>query len=171
MASAESQKPSCPICKQSDQVKTTQSAFSAGVARCAPPDMPTKQVHMMSYITVGMVMVGICIFFVIILIGTEANLGIVVDGIIVSITLICTVAALVLSYIAFQRVVKGDNEASLRYPAWDRAMETWRSLYYCSRDDAVFNPKSNKVLSNEQLLALRSSEDEQLAPAKPALAQ
>jgi hypothetical protein len=36
-------------------------------------------------------------------------------------------------------------------------MVTWRSLYYCSHDDVVFNPKANKVVTNEQLAALRAS--------------
>jgi hypothetical protein len=53
-------------------------------------------------------------------------------------------------------VVKGDNEATLRYPAWDRAMAAWRSLYYCGRDDVVFNPKTDAVLSDEELASMRS---------------
>jgi hypothetical protein len=170
MASAESQKPTCPVCKQADQVKSIQAAYDSGVARCAPPDMPTRNVSMFKLMMVGIFIVGICSFLIIVLIGSqEANMDIVYATILVSITLVCIVTALVLSFIAFQRVVRGDAETTVRYPAWDRAMEQWRALYYCSRDDAVFNPQTNKVVSKEQLAALRSM-DEQEAAAKSTLA-
>jgi len=170
MASAESHKPNCPVCKQADQVKTIQAAYDSGVARCAPPDMPTRHVSMFKLMIVGIFIVGICSFFIIVLIGgMEANLDVVYTTILVSIALVCIVTALVLSFIAFQRVVNGDAEATVRYPAWDRAMEQWKALYYCSRDDAVFNPQINKVVSDEQLATLRSM-DEKEATAKSALA-
>jgi hypothetical protein len=57
----------------------------------------------------------------------------------------------------------------VRFPAWDRAMERWRSLYYCARNDVVFNPQTNKVVGDEQLAALRSM-DEKEASAKSSLA-
>jgi hypothetical protein len=170
MASAESQKPTCPVCKQADKVKTVQAAYDSGVARCAPPDMPTRNVSMFKLMIVGIFIVGICSFLIIVLIGgMEANMDIAYATILVSITLVCIVTALVLSFIAFQRVVRGDIETTVRYPAWDRAMEQWRILYYCSRDDAVFNPQNGKVVSDGQLKALRSI-DEAEAAQKSALA-
>jgi hypothetical protein len=170
MASAESQKPTCPVCKQADQVKTVQAAYDSGVARCAPPDMPTRNVSMFKLMIVGIFIVGMCSFLIIVLIGSmEANLDIVYATILVAITLVCIITALTLSFIAFQRVVRGDAETTVRYPAWDRAMEQWRALFYCSRDDVVFNPQTSKVVSNEQLTALRSM-DEKEAAAKSTLA-
>ncbi|HCI81690.1 MAG TPA: hypothetical protein DHW02_18590, partial [Ktedonobacter sp.] len=62
-------------------------------------------------------------------------------------------------YIAFQRVVKGDAEATERFPAWDRAMAAWKLLDYCKRDDVVFDPRNNKVITNEALAALRSMQE------------
>ena len=56
---------------------------------------------------------------------------------------------------AFQRIVRGDNEAAQLYPAWDKATTTWRNLYYCSRDNIVFDPKTNTEVSNNQLASLR----------------
>jgi len=156
MANAESQKPSCPVCKQADQVKTMGEAYDSGVARCAPPDMPTKTVGMARTIFFCTVLVGICVFSILVLIGSEANLGIVIDGILVSVTLISILTALVLSYNAFNRVVKGDNEATERFPAWDRATAIWKSLYYCSRNDLVFDPNTGRVLSEKDLATLRS---------------
>jgi hypothetical protein len=58
---------------------------------------------------------------------------------------------------AFQRIVRGDNESAKLYPAWDKATATWKSLYYCSRDNIVFDPKTNTEISNNQLASLRAS--------------
>ncbi len=164
MASAENQRPTCPICDQSDQVKTMQAAYDSGVARCAPPDMPTRKISMMKYIIFGGVTVGICVLLIIILIGSEApGVGSIAQWIIVALTFIAVVAALVISYIAFDRVVKGDAEATVEFPAWDRATNTWKSLYYCARDNAVFNPETNSVVSEEQLALLRTQDPTQAA--------
>jgi hypothetical protein len=170
MASAESQKPTCPVCNRTDQVKTLQAAYDSGVARCAPPDMPTRNVSMFKLMSVGILVVGICAFLIIVLIGgMESHMDELYAGILVGVTLVCIVTALVLSFVAFQRVVRGDAETTVRFPAWDRAMEQWRSLYYCARNDVVFNPQTNKVVGDEQLAALRSM-DEKEASAKSSLA-
>ena len=161
MASAESQKLTCPVCNRSDDVKTMQAAYESGVDKCAPPDMPTKRVSMMPYVISGAIIVGICIFLIIVLVGSyESNLPAVVQWVLLAVTLICIVIALGLSYYAFQRIVKGDNEASELYPAWDSAMVTWRSLSYCAHDDVVFNPKTSATLTEKQLAALRSMSEE-----------
>jgi hypothetical protein len=158
MASAESQKPICPVCQQADQVKTMQAAYSTGVARCAPPDMPTRNVSMMRPLVISGVLVGICVFLIVTFIGgLENGVPRIIQFILAVITLIFIVSALVNSYMAFQRIVRGDNESAELYPAWDKAMATWRSLYYCSRNDVVFDPKTNKEISDNQLASLRAS--------------
>jgi hypothetical protein len=78
-------------------------------------------------------------------------------GIFLSITVICIIGVLAVSFYAFQRVVRGDVETTLQFPAWDRATATWRSLYYCSRDDIVFDPKTDRAITSEQLATLRAS--------------
>ena len=157
MASAEHQLPACPVCKRSDQVKTTKAAYNSGVALAAPPDLPTKNVLMMPYVSACMVLVGIFVFLVIVFIGGLEN-GLPPSFMwpLVTLTIVSILTALVVSYIAFQRVVHGDNEAALRYPAYDQAMNTWSHLYYCSRDIVVFDPQSHKALSKEQITTLRA---------------
>jgi hypothetical protein len=171
MASAESQTPTCPVCNQSDQVKTMQAAFASGVTRCAPPDMPTRNVSMMKYIISGGVAIGICLFLIIVLIGSEANVNIVVQSVLVGLTFVCIVVTLVISYMAFQRVVKGDAEATVQFPTWDRAMNTWKNLYYCARNDVVFNPATNAVLSEQQLALLRTLDEKQAAVESATIAR
>jgi len=171
MASADNQKPACPICNQSDQVKTMQAAYESGVARCAPPDMPTRKISMMKYILGGGLVVGLCSFLIIILIGSESpSIGSIIQWIIVVVTFICIVTVLAISYFAFDRVVKGDAEATVQFPAWDRAMSTWQSLYYCARDNAVFDPATNAVVSEEQLTLLRSFDTTQAAVETASMA-
>lgn len=164
MASAESQKPTCPVCSRSDDVKTMQAAYESGVDKCAPPDMPTKKVSMMPYIIISAFLVGVCIFLIIVLIGgysgLQTGLPVAFQYVLLAITLACIVTALGLSYYAFQRVVKGDNEASVLFPAWDRAMATWRSLSYCAHDNTVFDPQTGGTLTEKQLAELRSMSDQ-----------
>ncbi len=155
MASTENSIPTCPVCKQSDLVKTTQAAYASGVARCAPPEMPTRNVHMMPYISAGVVLIGILVFTLIAIV-VSGGMAASFMGIFLSLTVVCIIGVLALSFYAFQRVVNGDVETTLLFPAWDRATATWRSLYYCSRDDVVYDPKAKKVVSNEQLAALHA---------------
>src|SRR5947199_8587541 len=119
MASVESQIPNCPICKRSYQTKTTQAAYDAGIARCAPPDMPTKKVSMLKYILFSTIIVGICVFLIIVLIGgMESEFNIYGMGILVTITLVCIITTLALSYMAFQRVLQVGEEPITLNPVW-----------------------------------------------------
>jgi hypothetical protein len=46
-------------------------------------------------------------------------------------------------------------KAQAQVPAWERAMATWRQLYYCGRDDMVFIPgKPNTLVPAEQMARL-----------------
>jgi hypothetical protein len=74
-----------------------------------------------------------------------------------ALAMLSIITTLVVSYLAFQRVVRGDNEASLRFPAYDQAMNTWSHLYYCSRDKVVFDPEAEKALSKEDITRLQTS--------------
>ena len=152
----EVQKPLCPLCRQADQVKTLQAAYESGVQRFAPPPMPVKQVSMIKYIGASVVVITICSFFVIVLLGT--NLPDTVRYIQAGITIAAIVAVLVIAWIAFQRVVQGDAESQQLFPAWDQAMENWSRLRYCTRDNIVFDPQQNKAISDEALVTLLAVE-------------
>ena len=168
MVSAEAQKPLCPVCHQADKVKTLQAAYNEGLERFAPPPMPGKTVSMVRYMVVSMLIIGICIFFILVLVGSEsfgptfswAELALVL------LTLTAIVTGLILSYVAFTKVVNGDMEAQKRYAAWDHAMQNWNRLRYCARDDVVFDPQTGKTVSQETLSSLLSTEvkeEEQVA--------
>lgn len=158
------QQPLCPVCHRADKVKSLEAAYNSGIERFAPPPMPTKTVSMMKLLSVGMVIVGLCVFFIIILIGSESfgpnfSIG---ELILVLITLICIVATLALSFVAFVRVQQGDKEMEKQYPLWDKALANWGRLRYCSRDDIVFDPQTNKTITEEQLNMLTSTSLQQI---------
>jgi hypothetical protein len=151
--------PPCPVCHKTDQVRKAQAAYEAGVEQLIPPTMPGGTVSMMRFMVIAMALVALGAFFILVLSGNggfESFPGL-VQILQVVITLAFIVTALVHSLIAFLRVVQGDLEAQKYYPAWDQAMENWRRLYYCARDKVVFDPKTNKVLSDAELKTLLST--------------
>lgn len=158
----ESPKPLCPVCHKGDQVQKLQAAYAAGVERLAPPAMPVSTASMSNSIVIGMSIVGVGVFFIIVLIGSEsgafgADISIPLL-ILVGVTLVAIVIALVLSFMAFQHVLRQDEVSQERFPLWDEALEHYRRLYYCARDNEVFDLQANKTLSEEALASLLSTE-------------
>lgn len=171
VTSAPKQQTLCPVCHRADKVKTLQTAYNEGMQRFAPPPMPTNNVPMIKLLSFGMVIVGLCVFFIIVLIGSESfgQAFSTPELILVSITLICIVAALSITWIAFTRVQKGDNEVVKQYPLWDQALANWGRLRYCSRDDVIFDPVTNKTISEEQYKRLTSTDMQQIEESAATL--
>jgi hypothetical protein len=157
------QKPACPVCRQSDKVTTLQAVFNQGVERFAPPPVPTPRISIFRIMVFNMLIVGLCIFFILVLVGSESfgygfSIG---ELVLVILTLACIVTALVLSYLAFTKVVKGDREVEKLYPGYDRAMAEYNRLRYCSRDDVIFDPQNGKIITEEALAAMIHAEVQQ----------
>jgi hypothetical protein len=123
---------------------------------------------MMPYIGGGMVITGILVFFIIVLVAS-GSMSPLIMTIYLVITIICIIGVLAVSFYAFQRVVKGDAEATRCLPAWDQAMSTWRNLSYCSRDDVLFDSKTNKIFTNEQFAALQATSKEAQPTVQPSI--
>jgi hypothetical protein len=168
MTSSQKVSSPCPVCQQTDQVMPLQVAYETGVEqRFAPPPMPVAKVGMMKSIVVGLaiVFVGSFIILTFATVGGYGSWPQPLQIMLAVLVIAGIVTALVLSFLAFQRVVKGDNQTLQYLPAWDEAMEKWRDLYYCRRDDVVFEPKTNKTLSDaavKSMLTVNTS-----APAQP----
>jgi hypothetical protein len=159
MVASRKQQPTCPVCHKSDQVKTMQAAYIAGNHHYAQPVMPVANVPMSKYVVIGMVLVGLGAFFIFVLSAIPgSNFNPSIEWVQVIVTLLFIVAALVLSLIAFLRVVKGDNDTRRYLPAWDRAMENWRHLYYCARDNVVFDPQADRSLSDASVRSLLATD-------------
>ncbi len=144
MVSSRRQSATCPVCNRSDQVKTLRLAYGTHDISFGPPPMPESQASMMKYLTFGMVLVGVCVFFIILtLSGTGSGFSWWQMGI----TLTCIIAALLLSIAAIRHIGQGDEAARRLYPAWDKAMANWQRLQYCARDKVFFDPQTSKTLS------------------------
>lgn len=161
-----SQVQQCPVCHQADKVQSLQVAFNQGLDRFAQPKVPDKTVSMLRFMLTGVLIVGICVFFILVFIGSET--GVFSDAfsipelLLVSITLIGIITALVLSFVAFNRVLRSDQEAEKHYASWDQAMENWKRLRYCARDNVVFDPQTNKTISEENLTSLLDTETQKV---------
>ena len=160
MVTRESQLPLCPVCHKADKVKKLEAAYNEGLERFAPPPMPGKTVSVLRYMVISMILVGLFIFFILVLVGSESfgqGFSFVELALVLGATA-SIIAALVLSYIAFTKVVRGDQEASKHYADWDLAMERYGRLRYCSRDNVVFDPQTQRTVSVEELASLMSTE-------------
>ena len=157
MASSQKVSSPCPVCQQTDQVMPLQVAYETGAEqRFAPPPMPVAKVGMMKSILVGMAIVFVGSFIIVTFatVGGYGSWPQSVQIVLVVLVIAGIVTALVLSFLAFQRVVKGDNQTLQFLPAWDEAMESWRNLYYCKRDDVVFDAHSNKTISDAEVKSM-----------------
>lgn len=160
------QLPVCPICHKDDQVKTAQAAYEGGVSQVVPPPLPGQTAAMMPWIVTGVVIYGGANFYLLVQLGggpgfsswpfplQELEVGI-LEGMLVLV--------LVLSFIAFRRVVQADRETEWLYPAYDEAMGHWRGLYHCARDKVVFDPQQDKVLSHSELQTLLAVQRKSIA--------
>ena len=168
MASSQKVSSPCPVCQQTDQIMPLQVAYETGAEqRFSPPPMPVSKVGMMKSIVVGLaiVFVGSFIILTFATVGGYGSWPQPVQIALVVIVIAGIITALILSFLAFQRVVKGDNQTLQYLPAWDEAMENWRNLYYCRRDDVVFDPHTNKTIADaavKSMLTVNTS-----APAQP----
>lgn len=149
MVSSRRQLSPCPVCNRADQVRKMQAAYEAGELHIAPPPMPESHASMMKYVGVGMILVGVAVFFVIIMLSSDGF-----SWLQMAITLACIVAALILSFLAIRRLGQGDEEARQRYPIWDQAMANWTRLRFCARDKVIFDPQSKKLLPESAVKAL-----------------
>ena len=157
MASSQKVSSPCPVCQQTDQVMPLQVAYETGAEqRFAPPPMPVSKVGMMKSIVVGLaiVFVGSFIILTFATVGGYGSWPQPLQIMLVALVIAGIVTALILSFLAFQRVVKGDNQSLQYLPAWDEAMESWRNLSYCRRDDVVFDPQTNKAISDAEVKSM-----------------
>jgi hypothetical protein len=161
MVTTPAQKVLCPVCHQADMVKKVPAAYESGVTRLMPPAMPVAKVGILIYVIIGGALVSVGSFFILVLSGTNGYGSwptfVQVIQVVLTILAICT--ALALSLVALLRVVRGDLKSQKLLPAYDEALENWRRLYYCKRDDVVFDSQTNKTISDATFKSLTSIED------------
>ena len=72
MVTRETQLPLCPVCHKADKVKKLETAYNEGLERFAPPPMPGKTVSVVRYMVSSMILVGLFIFLILVLVGSES---------------------------------------------------------------------------------------------------
>lgn len=164
--------PICPICHKSDQIRTIQAAFDTGLEEIAPPAMPENTARMAPWIIAGFAIYLAGNLYLFVELGRNETTGSTLLLIQVAsfvLNLLALLAGLVLSFIAVLRVSRADTAVMERYPSWDRAMEVWNRLYYCLRDHIAIDSEENRALSDEQLRALISTEEQEPRRQRPLL--
>lgn len=153
MVSSRRQPTSCPVCNRTDYVKKMQAAYNSGEQQFAPPAMPESHASMMKYICTGICLVAVGAFLTMVLLSANGfaalgSMALVVSVIQAVVTILFILAALVLSFFAIRRIGQSDEEARQLYPVWDQAMANWDRLQFCARDKVIFDPATNKVLTD-----------------------
>ena len=154
------QVPPCPVCHQTDQVRDVQTAFDLGIERLAPPPMPRSTARMMPWIVVGFLVYLSANFYLLVQLAGPAGFSawpLPLQILEVAAILLSVLVALALSFIAFPRVMRRDQEVARRYSAWERAMNNWHQLYYCLRDNVVFD-SDQRIISDAQLRSLLATD-------------
>ena len=142
-------------------------AYESGVTRLAPPVMPVARVGMIRFMIAGFALVTVGVFLILIWSGTVfGQWPMAVQVTQVVLTILAIVAALGLSLYAFLRVVAGDLKSQKYLPAYDEALAKWNNLYYCKRDDVVFDPQTNKTIPDGTLHDMLTI-DTNAAPPEP----
>src|SRR5579884_992088 len=167
MAATMGQKPVCPVDKNAKVIRLS-AAYQSGMVPYGPPAMPGKKITMIQFISIGVVVVGICVFLILVFVGSE-SFGPGFEPwelVLVVLSLLGIIATLVLSFFAFTRVMRGDLAAQKHYGAWDSAT----AIYNRPQDNVIFDPQTNKVVSPQQLNTLietvqQEQEQTQSAPA------
>lgn len=145
----------CPRCGRVDRVQRVSAVVSAGIStgiggtrqmlmsqRLAPPEQPMYRSPMRGFPLVLLVLA--------LALGVAALLVprwfAAVHLPLPALFLTPAVLALVWTLFSSQR---GRARVRWAMPAWERAIARWYELYYCGRDDGVYLPGDNELVSVE----------------------
>jgi hypothetical protein len=154
----------CPKCEKDDQVQKVTSIVTSGSAtayhkvdgfaggsgtsvsqtqlakRLAPPSKPISNgINGVPPVMAMLILVGggLLIAFVLFSLPANDNLGYV--GIALFLGIVIWISS------------KPDNKLKSQLLVWEQKLSNWKELYYCHRDDCVFDPNTNKTASPENL--------------------
>jgi len=150
----------CPICEKDDAIQKISAIFSAGFAsgidsytqtelsrRLAPPVKPLHpSSDCLTIVVAGFIFGGTLIGVLVGLGGDNTS-----PCIIMSITL--GIAGLLIYFNNLQ-YKKRLSEFKAIDRDWELSMNKWNELYYCTRDDCVFNMYSGKYASSNNIREL-----------------
>ena len=154
----------CPKCEKDDQIQKVTSIVTSGNStmqldyrtatsttqlaqrlspRKAPPDVNTRNIFSLNFILIVLSVAGIgSLCLTLAIFGLDFNLTV--------FWIVFIVIAIAASINFSQSTKKGEKERII----WKRELSNWTELYYCHRDDCVFDPRTNKHSSPEGMSRL-----------------
>lgn len=173
----------CPVCEKDDSIQKVSAVFSGGVqaigletfsesakgvtisrqsVRLAPPGEPKKPagLHWLLWILgliIGVVFLGGAIAIAITTQASGGEAGI-LGGLLYGAAcgypagFVLSLVGLLVLHTSLLRGSKARYTREL--PIWQAMMEVWNRLYYCTRDDVVFDPATRETAEPERLAAL-----------------
>ena len=126
----------CPVCHQNDAVQKISAVVST-------PEEPSssKFSPFMTYLSYALGIFGV-LWLIGFLIFGEVDFQ-------VAITAVLTIGGSIYFLYKYRRYKS--SEYPTQKAAWDKAMERWNRLYYCNRDDIVFDPETNETCSKKDV--------------------
>jgi hypothetical protein len=138
----------CPQCMQSDQVKKisewVEQDSSNNVARQFIPRSQPEAPSPFPGLNTGLGCLGIIFFGAVFFFSVQvgSTVAIIIFGVFFALFVVAFTAA----YLRGRRARQAYIQAMI---TWQDEIERWKQLYYCNRDDIVFNPES-KLTSSAQ---------------------
>lgn len=116
--------------------------------RLAPPPQPSAEGTHVTLIcaAIAFLCIGSLLFIRGFVNSDEESFGIITGG------LALFSIGIAICGISYNAVKEGKREAKLRISQWEKAMTRWNELYFCARDDGVFDPNERKFISTSQMM-------------------
>jgi hypothetical protein len=134
----QSSQATCPHCHNATTKRVATlyetTRFQAD-ARFAPPSPPRERSYLSTPITWGVVIETVTPFAVMIICASNHFSFL---AYILAVVGICL--PLILSTVAFRRMLAAEKRRAPSEDAWAEAMTTWNRLRYCSVDERIFDP-------------------------------
>lgn len=169
----------CPKCNRIDRVEKVSKIFSDGNGpishKFAPPASPEKPylddikcgIEEIGQIVISLIIMGIGIYFGIALINEvvtqprfDIGDGLIIIVIGVGIFVVLFGLGLLMLNGARKRINDNEKEYELSIlpkwkkakKHWEKAMSGWEKLYYCHRDDGIFDPDEAVLIPVDQMI-------------------
>ncbi|HET8846001.1 MAG TPA: hypothetical protein VFN35_31345, partial [Ktedonobacteraceae bacterium] len=143
--------PSCPVCRQSDQVQTMQAAYQQGIVQMPMPSSTSRALRTWTWIIAGAVVIVCAAIQFLLFDQVSGPAGfqswppvLRVAEVVVALLILAVLAAL--SLLAFRQLVKTNQETEWHFPVDEQQGKTLSHVYYCAREGVIFDAKRKKVL-------------------------
>ena len=153
----------CPKCEKDDQIQKVTSIVTNGVATTnyqvsnaygSGSGTSVSQTHLSSRLSLPAkpvykpnLMINVALFIGALLVGA------LIDVLSQSNIFSCLSLLIGMGLVVWFSV-NPSNEHKTLLSGWERKFANWSELYYCYRDDCVFDPKTNKYTSPEGMSRL-----------------